>query len=67
SRLRERAGDESLFRNLRFGVRPLPETPQPEELKEPLVDQREEKRGLSIREIAERRLKNWPHGDDSAK
>jgi predicted nucleic acid-binding Zn ribbon protein len=67
SRLRERAGDENLFRNLRFGVRPLPEAPQQEQPKEPQIDQREGKRGLSIREIAERRLKNWPHGDDSAK
>jgi predicted nucleic acid-binding Zn ribbon protein len=59
TRLTERAGEPNLFINLRFGVRPLPE-PAPVEEERPVVPVREEESGLSIREIAERRLKNWP-------
>lgn len=59
-RLRDRGGDASLFIDVRFGVRPF-------EKKEPIVNEpleddeekRESMRGLSIREIAERRLQNW--------
>jgi hypothetical protein len=57
SRLRERGRDSSLFTDVRFGVRPFEKTtpilnePFPEE------ERKSELRGLSIREIAERRIK----------
>lgn len=60
-RLQSRAGDARLFTDLRFGVRPLPkEAPAPvtEAESEGMPVER-----LSIREIAERRLKAW--GDDA--
>ena len=58
SRLEERAGETGLFIDVRFGVRPLPEVEEP---KKPAVfavveDDRGE---MSIREIAERRLRKW--------
>ena len=58
-RLKEASEEPDLFKEIRFGVRPirkpvdeieLERTEIPAELKE-----------LSIREIAERRLRNWPH------
>jgi len=53
-RLREIAGDRTLFTDVRFGVRKLP-IPEPEAPKpEPVV---QDYAGLSIREIRERRLK----------
>ncbi len=53
-RLRELAGDVSLFTDVRFGVRPLPDPPAPEaELPEPEILPHDT--GLTIREIAERR------------
>lgn len=59
ARLTERASEPNLFINVRFGVRPLPE-PASQEEERPAAPPREEESGLSIREIAERRLKNWP-------
>ena len=59
ARLRERSGEPGLFRNLRFGVRPIKRA---ETLLDGPPDDQEHKealRGLTIREIAERRLKNW--------
>lgn len=56
-RLNGKAGEEGLFTDLRFGVRevrPLEE----EEQAQPIVAQNFE--DLSIREIAERRLADWP-------
>lgn len=57
SRLRARAGDATLFADLRFGVRPLrpltPEAPEVEPAPIPTED------GRMIREIAEARLKTW--------
>jgi predicted nucleic acid-binding Zn ribbon protein len=57
SRLRARAGDSSLFVDLRFGVRPLrplaAEEHEPE--KEPLPPED----GRTIRQIAEARLGSW--------
>ena len=53
-RLREIAGDRSLFTDVRFGVRKLPARPEIEpEVAAPTVNYS----GLSIREIRERRLK----------
>jgi predicted nucleic acid-binding Zn ribbon protein len=56
-RLRARAGDSTLFVDLRFGVRPLrplePEAPDPEPPAIPTED------GRTIREIAEARLSSW--------
>jgi predicted nucleic acid-binding Zn ribbon protein len=56
---------KGLFIDLRFGVRPLPEEtisiPERQELP------KSDSEGLSIREIAERRLKNWNDGGDSSK
>ena len=57
SRLRARAGDGSLFVDLRFGVRPLkPSTPESPDA-EPTPIPSEE--GRTIREIAEARLGSW--------
>jgi hypothetical protein len=61
ARLREMAGDEALFVDLRFGVRPL-RRPFESAVVEETID--DSLTGLSIREIAERRLKKW--NDDSA-
>lgn len=62
-RLREVSGEADMFKELRFGVRPIME-PEPlvEEPPTPRVKPTED---LTIREIAERRLRNWPnaHGD----
>lgn len=59
SRIQERLEDPSWVTNLRFGVRPLP--PRPETLPEPEFKEieTESNDGLSIREIAERRLREW--------
>ena len=61
-RLRERSSDPTIFQNLRFGVRTVPplEPREPELKPEPRRDQE----GLSIQEIAARRLENWPREDD---
>ena len=61
ARLKEMAGDEALFVDLRFGVRPL-RRPFEFAVVEDVVD--DSLTGLSIREIAERRMKKWQ--DDSA-
>lgn len=59
ARLGELAQDDALFKDIRFGVRALPDgeqEPPPEIIKAA----REELADLSIREIAERRLSSWP-------
>jgi len=58
-RLAERAGEAGVFQDVRFGVRPIKKD-EPI-LNEPYDDQahKEELRGLTIREIAEQRLKKW--------
>ena len=57
ARLRARAGDSSLFVDLRFGVRPLrpmvSDAPEPKPASTPTEDER------TIREIAEARLSSW--------
>lgn len=59
SKLTAKAGDPALFQDIRFGVRPIhrdipiQNEPFDEE------DHKDTLKGLSIREIAERRLKNW--------
>jgi predicted nucleic acid-binding Zn ribbon protein len=57
ARLRSRSNDPDLFGDVRFGVRKLPPR-EPEAT--PEVDEPERRESLSIREIAERRLKGWP-------
>jgi predicted nucleic acid-binding Zn ribbon protein len=59
SRMREMSGEPELFQRLRFGVRPLPEWESEAQTQQekPTVEPNPEIRQLSIREIAERRLK----------
>ena len=57
-RLRSRSPDPSLFKDLRFGVRPLP---LPKEQAAAGAEPQEDLSGLSVREIAERRLARWKH------
>jgi predicted nucleic acid-binding Zn ribbon protein len=59
ARLRSLADDPSLFENIRFGVRPV-NPPPPKE--EPRIVVSKVDPELSIREIAERRLKVWRDG-----
>lgn len=62
-RLSAAVGEQGLFTDLRFGVRPAREgpfepLPEPEPpLVRPRVDE-----DVSIRDIAEKRLANWPDG-----
>lgn len=65
-KLTEKAAEPGLFVNIRFGVRPLPEVSKDKEPKLPKTP-KAEKQGLSIREIAEQRLKNWPDDGSSSK
>ncbi len=64
-RLCERAENAAIFRDVRFGVRPLPPQAQLEvvlpvsEEASPEKEPEEPVQGLSIREIAERRLSKW--------
>ncbi|MHB8637710.1 MAG: DUF721 domain-containing protein [Fimbriimonadaceae bacterium] len=58
SRLRERAGDASLFVDLRFGVRPLT-PPQPDQAETKSAPEAVAGDDRTIREIAEARLKTW--------
>jgi len=59
ARLRDRSGEATLFVDLRFGVRPVQKELEVE-VSEPDDDTHKSSlRGLSIREIAEQRLKNW--------
>ncbi len=59
-RLDEVAGEQGLFTDVRFGVRPLPNRSQT--VDEPVVQAEEKKDSeLTIREIAERRLAKWKH------
>ncbi|HVL40167.1 MAG TPA: DUF721 domain-containing protein [Fimbriimonadaceae bacterium] len=60
NRLADIAGDKTLFLDLRFGVRPPRERKAPDPPAAPKRRARPDLEGLSIREIAERRLKNWP-------
>lgn len=59
ARLNEMAGEDSLFVNLRFGVRPLQKAVIQLQKEEPQTDFTD----LSIREIAERRMRKW-HGSE---
>lgn len=67
-KLEEKAGETGLFLNLRFGVRPLPKAQI--EVVEPKPKKKEkapDKGQLTIKEIAEERLKKWPDGGHSKK
>ena len=58
------ARGRGLFKDVRFGVRPLPTEPIPLPEKQQKV--RTETEDLSIREIADRRLRNWRDGGDTS-
>jgi len=58
-RLKEASGEPELFREIRFGVRPIRKPEEEIELERTEIPT--ELKELSIREIAERRLRNWPH------
>ncbi len=67
-RLRDRAENGAIFTDVRFGVRALPPEPIPPVLAtEPKAEESEPAEdpfaGLSIREIAERRLSKWKKAD----
>lgn len=69
-RLEEKAGERGLFLNLRFGVRPLPKEPIEPAVEKPKKTKKErpaDEGQLSIKEIAEQRLKRWPDGGHSKK
>jgi hypothetical protein len=78
ARLRERAGDPTLFVDVRFGVRPLPLPEASDERVEPepspAVERARESESvseppeaeLSIREIARRRLARWRNDPPAA-
>lgn len=61
-KLADKSGEPSLFIDLRFGVRPLPakDAQEVNVEKDKPKPPRADKTGLSIREIAEQRLKEWP-------
>jgi predicted nucleic acid-binding Zn ribbon protein len=59
AKLREKSSEGGLFQDIRFGVRPIHKD-QPL-INEPFDEQahKDSLKGLSIREIAEKRLQNW--------
>jgi len=66
ARLRERAGDPSLFVDVRFGVRPLPSVAAEEPAEARALEEPEKDVSpLSIREIAQRRLARWKRDEES--
>ncbi|MBC8063520.1 MAG: DUF721 domain-containing protein [Chlorobia bacterium] len=64
-KLEEKAKEHGLFTNLRFGVRPLKDAPDTPTEKRPNTP-RKDQDGLSIQDIAEARLRNWPDGRSSS-
>lgn len=58
TRLGEVSGEPSLFKDVRFGVRPLPERFVPH-VEKPARPEDIDVKELTIREIAERRLARW--------
>lgn len=64
-RLREISGDEHLFMDVRFGVRPY-EKKLPYERPKERMKVNPEKRRLTIAEIREQRLKEWPSDEERA-
>ena len=59
ARLNQIAGEPGLFVNLRFGVRPINRAA----LGPATETEVSESEGLSIREIAQRRMKEWPNAE----
>lgn len=58
ARMTQMSGEIGLFRDVRFGVRPLPERQEVEpETPKPELEEDDPRRGLSIREIADRRIR----------
>ena len=63
-RLRSKANDDTLFNQLRFGVRALPKSErEPEKVEAPVQEDTSE---LSIRDIAERGMRKWRDVGNSA-
>lgn len=60
-KLNEMAREPGMFREIRFGVRPLPARPVAEEEVAPPAPEEVDLNQLSIREIAQRRLARWKH------
>ena len=61
AKLAQASGDPELFKDVRFGTRPIPEEePTPEDEARKRAEYRESIADLSIAEIRERRLTNWP-------
>lgn len=64
-KLSELADDPTMFKDIRFGVRPLEfKTPYEPPVERPKPDPM--LRAMSISEIKERRLANWPEEDQGA-
>lgn len=58
SRMTLMSGEIGLFRDVRFGVRPLPERKEPDVFAPKTMSEEDDpRRGLSIREIADRRIR----------
>jgi len=69
-RLRDRAENQAIFKDVRFGVRTLPREAMAEWAREPepevqLESTVESVVGLSIRDIAARRLSKWKNPEDT--
>lgn len=61
SKLAKAGGEPGLFTDVRFGVRPLTNFEPDDEIQEdPAISYKDHLRELTIDQIAERRLKNWP-------
>ena len=66
SRLAEKSGEEGLFLDVRFGVRPLPKPEEPQPPAPVLAVVEDERGELTIAEIAARRLRKWQDGHTKA-
>lgn len=59
-RLEKECGEGGLFHDIRFGVRPLPSEGAGEAIAPVRAVVADDRGEMSIREIAERRLRSWP-------
>lgn len=67
SKLADYSGEPGLFENIRFGVRPIRAADPKPETETKSVRPADRESDLSIREMAQRRLKNWPNGEPPQK
>ncbi len=67
-KLQEKSPEVGLFLNIRFGVRPIKASTAVVEILPAKEKSKpsDEVRQLTIKEIAERRLKNWPDGGNTS-